>query len=132
MVFAISCAAAFSVSHADVATLSKYYKTPSLAPKVQRCQGSQDCNAFYALAKQWKSVPDCFKTSYGSNCDAKKEAKAGNGYSLWKGASFNKDRSSDLASAAEEVFYRGGAASKADERIFAEGLAVLYYLDSKK
>ena len=128
----ISCAAIFSVSHADIATMNKYYKNPSLAPKVKRCNSNQDCNAFYALSKEWKSVPNCFKTSYGSDCETKKQAKDGDGYGLWKGASFNNDRSSTLASSAEEVFYKGGSASKADERIFAEGLAVLYYLDSKK
>lgn len=127
----ISCAAVFSVSHADVATMNKYYKNSSIAPQIKRCQGDQDCNAFYALSKQWQSVPNCFKTSYGPDCETKKQARAGDGYGLWKGASFNNDRSSNLALAAEDVFYRGGGASKADERIFAQGLAVLYYLDSK-
>lgn len=128
----LSCAAVFSISHADMATMTKYYNNPSLAPKVKRCGGDQDCNAFFALSKQWKSVPNCFNTAYGKDCSTKKEAARGNGYSLWKGASFNKERSSDLAWAAEDVFYNGGGASQADERIFAEGLAVLYYLDSKK
>ena len=130
-IIGMSFAAVFTVSHADVATMNKYYNNPNLAPKVKRCQGDQDCNAFYALSKQWKSIPSCFKTAYGKDCTTKKEAQRGNGYSLWKGASFNKTRSSDLAYAAEDVFYGGGGASKADERIFAEGLAVLYYLDSK-
>ena len=125
----ISCAAVFSVSHADVATMNKYYKNPNLAPKIKRCNGDQNCNAFYALSKQWQSVPNCFKDSYGTDCSTKKDARIGNGYSLWKGYSLKNERSSDLAWAAEDVFYRGGAASKADERIFAEGLAVLIYLE---
>ena len=123
---------AFSMSHADFSAMNKNYTNSKVAPKVQHCKGDQDCNAFYALSKEWKAIPNCFKTSYGSNCDAKAEAKAGNGYSLWKGASFRHTRSSNLANAAEEVFYRGGSASPADERIFAEGLAVLYFLDAKK
>lgn len=123
---------AFSMSHADFSAMNKYYTNSKVAPKVQHCKGDQDCNAFYALSKEWKAIPNCFKTSYGSNCYAKAEAKAGNGYSLWKGASFRHTRSSNLANAAEEVFYRGGSASPADERIFAEGLAVLYFLDAKK
>lgn len=125
----ISCTAVFSVSHADVATINKYYKNPNLAPKVQRCKGNQDCNTFYALSKQWKSIPNCLKTSYGPDCETKKQAKDGDGYGLWKGGSF--EGTHHLAEAGEAVFYRGGAASKADERIFAEGLSVLYYIDSK-
>lgn len=125
----ISCAAMFSVSHADVATINKYYKNPKLAPKVQRCKGNQDCNAFYALSKQWQSTPNCLKTSYGADCETKKQAKDGDGYGLWKGGYFTDTY--HLAEAGEAIFYRGGAASKADERIFAQGLSVLYYLESK-
>ena len=66
----------FSMSHADFSAMNKYYTNSSVAPKVKQCKGDQDCNAFYALSKQWKSIPNCFQTSYGSNCDAKAEAIA--------------------------------------------------------
>ena len=132
VIVGMSCAMAFSMSHADFSTMNKYYTNSKTAPELKRCRGDKDCNAFYALSKQWHSLPNCFNTSYGPNCYAKKEAKAGNGYSLWKGASFRHTRSSNLAYAAEDVFYKGGSASLEDERIFAEGLAVLYFLDTKR
>ena len=128
----MSCCIVFSASHADFSTMNKYYTNSNMAPEVQRCQGDKDCNAFYALSKQWRSLPACFETKYGSNCDIKQEAKAGNGYGLWKGYSFRHTRSSNLAYTAEDVFYRGGSASPDDERIFAEGLAVLHFLDTKR
>lgn len=128
---AISCAAMFSVSHADVATMNKYYNNPKLAPKIKRCNGNQDCNVFYALSKQWKSIPNGFYVPGCRECKVKEEARVGNGYSLNKGYGLERDRSIHLKEVGEDKFYRGGAASKADERIFAEGLAVLIYLDYK-
>jgi hypothetical protein len=128
-IIGFSFAAVFSVSHADVATINKYYKNNNLASKVQRCKGDQNCNTFYALSKQWKSIPKCLKTSYGPDCETKKQAQDGDGYGLWKGGYF--ESTYHLAEAGEAVFYKGGSASKADERIFAQGLAVLYYLESK-
>ena len=128
----ISCAAMFSVSHADVTTMNKYYNNPKLAPKIKRCNGNQDCNTFYALSKQWKSIPNNFHTPDCPDCKVKEHARDGDGYGLNKGYYLERDRSHELKEAGENKFYRGGAASKADERIFAEGLAVLIYLDYKK
>ena len=116
-------------SHADVTSMTKIYNSPQTAPKVQRCKGNQNCNAFYALSKHWQSIPNNF-TSYGDNI--KDYAKSGDGYGLWKGTSFKKQRSINLSQAAEPIFYNGGGASTADERIFAQGLAVLIYLENKK
>lgn len=127
----ISCAAVFSISHADVATMNKYYKNPNLAPKIKRCNSNQDCNAFYALSKQWKSIPNGFYTPGCPDCKVKEQARDGDGYGLNKGYSLERDRSHDLKEAGENEFYSGGAANKADERIFAEGLAVLIYLENK-
>ena len=118
----ISCAAIFSVSHADVTTMNK----------IKRCNGNQDCNTFYALSKQWKSIPNNFHTPDCPDCKVKEHARDGDGYGLNKGYYLERDRSHELKEAGENKFYRGGAASKADERIFAEGLAVLIYLDYKK
>lgn len=118
-----------TLSHADVNSMTKIYHNPQTAPKVQRCQGNQHCNAFYALSRDWQSIPNNF-TTYGDNI--KSYAKRGDGYGLWKGATFKKQRSINLADAGEAVFYNAGGASAADERIFAQGLAVLLYLENKK
>ena len=124
-----TCLFGATLSHADVKSMTKTYNSPQTAPKVQRCKGNQNCNAFYALSKQWQSIPNNF-TTYGDNI--KDYAKVGDGYGLWKGTSFKKQRSIDLSQAAEPIFYNAGGASKADERIFAQGLAVLIYLENKK
>ncbi|OTG92179.1 hypothetical protein [Acinetobacter sp. ANC 3813] len=125
----MACLFGATLSHADVQSMTKIYNSPQTAPKTQRCKGNQNCNAFYALSKQWLSIPNNF-TAYGDNI--KNYAKAGDGYGLWKGASFKKQRSIDLSQAAEPIFYNAGGASAADERIFAQGLAVLIYLENKK
>lgn len=132
VIVGISFAAVFSVSHADIATMNKYYNKASLAPKIKSCQGNQQCNVFYALSKQWKSIPNGFHTPGCPDCKVKEQAKDGDGYGLNKGYSLKRDYSNELREAGEAVFYNGGSASKANERIFAEGLAVLIYLDHKK
>lgn len=124
-----SCAVAFSSSYADIATIQKIYKNPALAPKVQRCVGDQKCNAFYALSKQWQSIPDNFKIS---GMKIKPYAQSGDGYGLWKGFTLSSDRAISLSDVGEVVFYSGGSSSKADERVFAQGLAVLLYIENKK
>lgn len=86
---------------------------------VKACKGNSNCNIFYALAQNWDSIPES---------ETKKLARDGNGYSLWKGYSYTDDMIYDLASAGEEVFYNGGSANAANERIFAQGLAVLLHL----
>ena len=124
-----TCLFGATLSHAYVKSMTKIYNSPQTAPKVQRCKGDQNCNAFYALSKQWQSIPNNFRLN-GFNIKA--DAKAGDGYGLWKGFNLKTDRARSLAEAGDEVFFGGGSGSKADERIFAQGLAVLIYLENKK
>jgi len=115
-------------SHADIGSMSKLYKNPQSAPQVQRCKGNSKCNAFYALAKDWQSIPNNFKLD---GINVKAYAKDGDGYGLWKGFTLNSDRAIALANAGDAVFFKGGSSSKADERIYAQGMAVLLYLENK-
>ena len=124
-----TCLFGATLSHADVKSMTKTYNSPQTAPKMQRCKGNQNCNAFYALSKQWQSIPNNFRLN-GFNIKA--DAKAGDGYGLWKGFNLKTTRARSLAEAGDEVFFGGGSGSKADERIFAQGLAVLIYLENKK
>ncbi|RSN79451.1 hypothetical protein EA770_18545 [Acinetobacter baumannii] len=117
-----------TLSHADVVSMSKVYSKPQSAPQVQRCKGNTQCNAFYALAKDWQSIPNNFKLD---GINVKAYAKDGDGYGLWKGFTLNSNRAIALANAGDAVFFKGGDSSKADERIYAQGMAVLLYLDSK-
>lgn len=125
----VSFAAVMSSSYADTAAMQKIYKNPNLAPKAQRCGGDQKCNAFFALSKQWQSIPDNFKIS---GMKIKPYAQSGDGYGLWKGFTLSSDRAVALSEAGDAVFYSGGSSSKSDERIFAQGLAVLLYIENKK
>ncbi|WP_201535284.1 hypothetical protein [Psychrobacter ciconiae] len=132
LAFGFSFCAVVSISHADMAKMNQYYNNPKSAPKVKMCKGNQNCNAFYALSRQWKSIPNNYRVPGCSDCKIKDEARDGNGYGLYKGYSLSQDRAITLSDAGENRFYRGGAASPAEERIFAEGRAVLIYLDNKK
>lgn len=129
LLLGISCVTVISSSYADVTTMQKIYNNPQTAAKVQKCKGNQNCNAFYALSQQWQSIPNNFKIG---SFKIKNYAREGDGYGLVKGFSPpSSDRGYDIFEARETVFYRGGAASKTDERTFAQGLAVLLYLDNK-
>ncbi|QEY24240.1 hypothetical protein [Neisseria animalis] len=119
-----------SLSYAAPASMTKYYNNPKLAPKIQQCRGDIYCNAFAALAKQWKNIPNNYRY-HGFNI--KKEAAEGNGYGLWKGG-FVSDtvKGSRLIDAGEPVFYDGGSKNKANEAIFARGIAVINYIENSK
>lgn len=117
-----------TLSHADMGTMSKVYSKPESAPQIQRCKGNTKCNAFYALAKDWQSIPNNFKLD---GINVKSYAKDGDGYGLWKGFTLNSNRAIALANAGDAVFFKGGDSSKADERIYAQGMAVLLYLENK-
>ncbi|MBD1230497.1 hypothetical protein IDM33_10145 [Acinetobacter seifertii] len=117
-----------TLSHADVGSMSKIYTNPQSAPQVKRCKGNTQCNAFYALAKDWQSIPNNFKMD---GINVKAYAKDGDGYGLWKGFTLNSNRAIALANAGDAVFFKGGDSSKADERIYAQGMAVLLYLENK-
>lgn len=107
-------------------TMLKYFNNPTSAPKVAECKGNQNCNAFVALAKQWQSIPNNYR--YHS-FNIKKEASIGNGYGLYKGYSVSSERGMALQDAGYNVFYDGGSKGKAKERIFAQGTAVLLYIE---
>lgn len=117
-----------TLSHADVGSMSKVYSKPESAPQIQRCKGNTKCNAFYALAKDWQSIPNNFKLE---GINIKSYAKDGDGYGLWKGFTLNSNRAIALANAGDAVFFKGGNSSKADERMYAQGMAVLLYLENK-
>lgn len=117
-----------TLSHADVGSMTKVYSKPESAPQIQRCKGNTRCNAFYALAKEWQFIPNNFKLD---GINVKSYAKDGDGYGLWKGFTLNSNRAIALANAGDAVFFKGGDSSKADERIYAQGMAVLLYLENK-
>lgn len=117
-----------TLSHANVGNMSKIYTSPQSAPQVKRCKGNTQCNAFHALAKDWQSIPNNFKLD---GINVKSYAKEGDGYGLWKGFTLNSNRAIALANAGDTVFFKGGDSSKADERIYAQGMAVLLYLENK-
>lgn len=102
------------------ASLESIFAGSSNIPQVKACKGNSNCNIFHALAENWKLIPD--------DSRYKALAKEGDGYGLWKGYSYTDDRVYELANAGEEVFYRGGAATPKEEKLFGQGLAVLLYL----
>ena len=51
---------------------------------------------------------------------------------LNKGYSLNKDQSIAIAEAGNDIFYAGGSKGANNERTFAQGLAVILYLEDKK
>lgn len=115
-------------SFAALPEMMKVYQNPKVAPKVAKCKGNTNCNAFVALANQWQAIP----TSYRYHgLDIKKQAKDGDGYGLNKGFSLTKDKSIALSEAGDAVFYDGGGKGSANERIFGQGLAVLLYIEDK-
>lgn len=117
-----------AASHAGLPEMMKIYQNPQLAPPVAKCQKNVHCNAFVALAKQWQAIPDSYRY-HGFNI--KKDAKSGDGYGLNKGFSTIKDRSNTIRDAGEAVFYDGGSKGAANERVFAQGLAVILYIEDK-
>lgn len=121
--FALSSLCALP-AYADNAAMMKYYNNPHAAPKVPKCKGNAYCNAFFALAKQWKSIPNSYRYN-GFNI--KQDAAKGDGYGLNRGFSIGQtDTGFKLHEAGENTFY---TANKSDVRIFAQGLAVILYLE---
>ncbi|WP_353171869.1 hypothetical protein [Acinetobacter rudis] len=127
LLVAASCATVVSNSYADLNSMQKVYNNPNLAPKVQRCKGDQNCNAFYALSKEWQFIPNNYRLS---GFDVKAYARKSDAYGLRKGFGFETEKAADIALAGEDVFYHGSK-SRADEKLVAQGLAVLLYLDHK-
>ena len=118
-----------TASYAGLPEMMKFYQNPQLAPQVAKCQRNSYCNAFVALSKQWKDIPDTYRYH---GFDIKKQAKAGDGYGLNKGYSLNKDQTIAIAEAGNDIFYAGGSKGANNERTFAQGLAVILYLEDKK
>ncbi|MBP3221023.1 MAG: hypothetical protein J6M43_03150 [Neisseriaceae bacterium] len=113
--------------YAAPAEMMEYYNNPHSAPKVTECKNNIHCNAFVALSKQWKSIPDNYR--YHGSYNIKHDAAVGDGYGLNKGFSLCSDKSESLYNAGEEFFYGGGGKGKQKERIFAQGMAVLLYIE---
>lgn len=126
-VLGISLSAAAN-SYAGLPEMMDIYNHPKSAPKVAACRGNQHCNAFTALAAQWKAIPKNYRYH---GFDIKKQAAQGDGYGLNKGFSLQADQSIVLSEAGDAVYYDGGSKPKASESIFAKGLAVLLYIEDK-
>jgi hypothetical protein len=56
-----ACMSFTSLSHADIKSMNQFYNNPASAPKVTRCKGNINCNAFYALSKEWQVIPKNYK-----------------------------------------------------------------------
>lgn len=117
-----------TASYASLPEMMKIYRNPNLAPSVPKCQHDIDCNAFVALSKHWQSIPNNYRYH---GFDIKQDARNGDGYGLNKGFSLHKERTNEIRDAGEAVFYDGGSKGPANEKIFAQGLAVLLYLEDK-
>lgn len=114
--------------YAGLPEMMKVYKKPSLAPKVAVCKGNTNCNAFTALAKQWQDIPKNYRY-HGLN--VRQQALQGDGYGLNKGFSLAKDRSNAFQDAGDVIYYDGGSKGKVKEAVFAQGMAVLLYIEDK-
>ena len=125
LVFALSGLCALP-AYANNAAMMKYYNNPQAAPKVPKCKGNTYCNAFVALAKQWKSIPNNYRYK---QFNIKEYAAKGDGYGLHKGFSIGQTDTGYKLHEAGEIFFYSANASKADTRIFAQGLAVILYLE---
>ena len=126
---ALALSAAVFAANADgLPDMMKYYDNTAAAPKTAACKGNATCNSFAALAKQWRSIPQNYRY-HGFNI--RQDAAKGDGYGLYRGFNLQRERSLELAEAGEEAFYAGGAKPRAQERIFAQGLAVLLYIEDK-
>ena len=115
-------------SFAGLPEMMKVYNNPKSAPQVATCKRNTQCNAFVALANQWQAIPNNYRYH---GFDIKKQAKQGDGYGLNKGFSLATDKAIALSEAGDNTFYSGGSQSVAKERIFAQGLAVLLYIEDK-
>jgi len=115
-------------SFAGLPEMMKVYNNPKSAPQAAECNNKTQCNAFVALANQWQAIPNNYRYH---GFDIKKQAKQGDGYGLNKGFTLATDKGIALSEAGENTFYSGGSKAAAKERIFAQGLAVLLYIEDK-
>lgn len=126
-IFAILATVISTQVHAELADMMKVYNNPESAPKVAKCKGDANCNAFFALSKQWQSIQKSYKYQ---GFDIRSMAKNGDGYGLNKGFSIRVERSMELRDAGETVYFDGQMGKKGED-IFAKGLAVLLYIEDK-
>lgn len=102
------------------------YNNPQLAPPVPICQGDIYCNAFSALSQYWIYIPDDYR--YQGEFNIKYQAQIGDGYGLNKGFTLNQEKSVLLAEGGNLTYYNSGENAE-QEKILAEGLAVLLYIE---
>lgn len=103
------------------------YNNPQLAPPVPICQDNIYCNAFSALSQYWVDIPDNYR--YQGEFNIKYQAQIGDGYGLNKGFTLNQEKSVLLAEAGNLAYYNSGGNNTTQEKIFAEGLVVLLYIE---
>jgi hypothetical protein len=118
--------------YAGLPQMMKVYSNPSSAPQVSGCKGDMYCNAFIALAGQWKSIPDSYryKGAYNIKADAKKGVTyddQGRNIGLQRGFYFQTERSQQLIDGMDHY-----AETKKHRPVNYEGgLAVLLYIEDK-
>lgn len=121
-----TCLSLTSLSHADVKSMNQFYNNPASAPKVTRCKGNVNCNAFYALSKEWQVIPKNYKLD-GYNLRSFIEDNDGDGLNR-DFAPPQQDRAYQILEAGAFTF-KEKARNDADLLIFVKGLAVLHYID---
>lgn len=121
-----TCLSLTSLSHADVKSMNQFYNNPASAPKVTRCKGNVNCNAFYALSKEWQVIPKNYKLS---DYNLRSFIEDNDGDGLYRGfAPPYKGNSTEILDAGAFTF-KEKARNDADFLIFVKGLAVLHYID---
>lgn len=118
-----------STAFSGLPEMMKIYNNPKSAPAVAACKGNVNCNAFTALAKQWKSIPDTYRHK---QWDIKAMAKEGDGYGLNRGFSVSTEKSADYKHAGADAYYWAGTTTNESEAMLARGIAVLIYIEDKK
>lgn len=108
--------------------IMKIYTDVGSNQRIGKCRGNEFCNTFVALSQEWSKIPDNYRYKQTPILDIKKLAADGDGHNLLKGYTLTVDHSIDLSDAAEDIYYGGGGRPKADEQIFAQGVAVLLYI----
>lgn len=107
--------------------MMRIYHNPELAPSIQVCQGDVYCNAFSALAQHWVDISDDYR--FKNTYNIKYDAEIGDGYGLNKGFTLTQEKSIFLSEAGNLAYYNSGKENSAKEKIFAEGLAVLLFIE---
>ena len=121
-----ACMSFSSLSHADAKSMTQFYNNPASAPKVTRCKGNVNCNAFFALSKEWQVIPKNYKLE-GYNLRSFIEDNDGDSLNR-DFAPPQKDRAYQILEAGAFTF-KEKARNDADFLIFVKGLAVLHYID---